>query len=70
MGFFFAVSRIGMCMDPPTAGTVAAIEHVAGYLRQHSTVSLMGQANSGVDEYTVMCDAIFVVIVNSLVRAR
>ena len=46
-------------MDPPTAGTVATIEHVARYLRRHSTFSLMGQANSGVDEYTVMCDASF-----------
>ena len=55
----FAVSRIGGCMDPPTAGTVAAIDHVAGYLRQHSSFSLVGKANLGVDEYTVMCDASF-----------
>ena len=32
---------------------------MAGYLRQHSSFSLVGQANSGVDEYTAMCDASF-----------
>ena len=55
----FPVSRIGVCMEPPTAGTVAAIEHLAGYLRKHSGFRLVGKKNPGVDDYTAMCDASF-----------
>ena len=55
----FAVSRIGQRINPPTRGTVAAIEQIAGYLRKHSGFSLVGVKNPGVDKYTVMCDASF-----------
>lgn len=54
-----AVSRISQTLVKPTAGTVAAIEHVAGYMRKTSNFALVGRANPETDDYVAMCDASF-----------
>jgi hypothetical protein len=54
-----SVSRISQTLDNPTAGTVAAIEHVAGYMKKTSNFALVGKVNPGTDEYVAMCDASF-----------
>ena len=52
-----SVSRVAQTMGSPTAGTVAAIERIAGYIRGTSGFSLEGEYNTGGNKLISMCDS-------------
>jgi len=52
-----AVSRIAQTTKAPTAGTVAAIEWLAGYMRMTAGFDLVGKAAVGVNEVITYTDA-------------
>ena len=51
------MSRVAQTMGSPTAGTVAAIERIAGYIRGTSGFSLEGEYNTGGNKLISMCDS-------------
>ena len=52
-----SVSRVAQTMAKPTAGTVIAIERIAGYLKGSSDFALETEWNSGGNSLVSMCDS-------------
>ena len=56
-GIAHAVSRASQDTQQPKAGTVAAIEHIVGYLVQTVGFRIAGKRDTGTDSYVVYTDS-------------
>jgi hypothetical protein len=52
-----SVSRVSSQMSHPVAGTVAALEHLCGYLKHTAGFRIAGRRSSGPDSYSVYTDS-------------